>query len=46
MLHLRASEVWGIESRFFLAVKTGEIIFLYRILYPRGGYNLTLYWVP
>ena len=27
-------------------VEPSKIIFLCKILYPKGGYNLTLYWVP
>ena len=30
-----------------LVVEPSKIIFLiYKILYPKGGYDLTLYWVP
>ena len=29
-----------------LVVEHGKITFLYKLLYPKRGYHLTLYWVP
>ena len=41
---------WGyigiILSSVFLVVRPSKIISSYKILYPKGRYNPTLYWVP
>ena len=47
---LRSTFVDGLRrmqsSSVFSVVEHNKIIFSYKILYPKGGYNLTLYWVP